>query len=115
MVLLLLSTEEMDMNTMQKMTGALLASAAAGLILAGCTGNGAKSVSADTGAKAKKVGMFQCHGANACKGTSSCKTATSQCKGLNSCKGKGWIPHSKSNCVSAGGVVGDPLFSDSVK
>jgi len=103
------------MNTMKKMTGVLLASAAAGLILAGCAGNGTKSASAETGAKAKKVGMFQCHGANSCKGTSSCKTATSQCKGLNSCKGKGWIPHTKSHCVEAGGKVGDPLFGETVK
>jgi hypothetical protein len=103
------------MKAVQKMTGALLASAAAGMILAGCSGTGAKSASYDTGAKATKVGLFQCTGVNACKGKSSCKTATSQCKGLNSCKGKGWIPNSASNCMSAGGVVGDPLFSDSEK
>jgi hypothetical protein len=106
----------MSMKVVQKMTGALLASAAASMILAGCVGTGgAKSASNDTGAKATKVGLFQCKGVNACKGKSSCKTATSQCKGLNSCKGKGWLPNSASNCVAAGGVVGDPLFSDSVK
>ncbi|MCK5813996.1 MAG: hypothetical protein KAH03_07045 [Cocleimonas sp.] len=101
------------MKTAKKITGALLASAAAGLILAGCSGTSVKS--AANGAKATKVGLFQCKGANKCKGTSSCKTATSQCKGLNSCKGKGWIPNSASNCIAAGGVVGDPLFSDSQK
>jgi hypothetical protein len=103
------------MKAVQKMTGVLLASAAAGLILAGCSSYGTKSVANATGAKATKVGLFKCQGVNACKGKSSCKTATSQCKGLNSCKGKGWIPNSASNCMSAGGVVGDPLFSDSTK
>lgn len=102
------------MKTAKKLTGVLLASAAAGLILAGCSGTGVKSAS-NTGAKATKVGLFQCKGVNKCKGSSSCKTATSQCKGLNSCKGKGWIPNSASNCMAAGGVVGDPLFSDSQK
>ncbi len=101
------------MKTMQKMSGALLASAVAGLMLAGCSGTGAKSASNEAGVKATKVGLFQCRGVNACKGKSSCKTATSQCKGSNSCKGKGWLPNSASNCMAAGGVVGDPLLSDS--
>ena len=62
------------MSAVKKVTGALLASAAAGLILAGCSGTGVKSASNDSGVKATKVGLFKCQGANKCKGSSSCKT-----------------------------------------
>jgi len=98
------------MKVARKMTGALLASAAAGLILAGCAGTSANVASSDSGVKVTKVGFFQCSGVNACKGKSACKTANSSCKGFNSCKGKGWLPMSASNCMASNGVPGDPYF-----
>ena len=99
------------MKVAGKMTGALLASAAAGLILAGCAGSSAKVASSDSGVKATKVGLFQCQGVNACKGKSACKTANSSCKGFNSCKGKGWLPMSASNCIASNGTIGEAFES----
>lgn len=77
-------------------SGAVLATAALGLAIAGTTL--ATPVSA--------AGKVQCAGINSCKGTSECKTANSSCKGLNECKGHGWLPTASSDeCVSKGGKV----------
>lgn len=84
------------MNTVKKLTGAAIATAAAGLILSGCE-------SMPGGGDAAKEASVHCHGINACKGTTACKTAGNACKGQNSCKGTGWLPMSKSECDSKGG------------
>ncbi len=92
------------MNTAKKLTGVTLASAAAALLLAGCSGYGgdASNAAASSGAKMAKV---HCSGINSCKGKSACATATSACKGQNSCKGKGWVPTTKAECAAKGGKV----------
>jgi len=90
------------MKTVSKVTGFTLASAAAALLLAGCStsGDGAKSAS-----MSKKMADVKCGGINSCKGTSACATATSACKGQNSCKGQGWVKASASDCSEKGGKV----------
>ena len=88
------------MKTVSKMSGIALASAAAALLLAGCSSGDGYSAGA-----AKQVADIKCSGINSCKGTSACKTATSACKGQNSCKGQGWVKASKADCVAKGGVV----------
>ncbi len=90
------------MKTVSKVTGFTLASAAATLLLAGCSasGDGAKSTS-----MSKKMADVKCGGINSCKGTSACATATSACKGQNSCKGQGWVKASASDCSEKGGKV----------
>ena len=90
------------MKTVSKVTGFTLASAAAALLLAGCStsGDGANSAS-----MSKKMADVKCGGINSCKGTSACATATSSCKGLNACKGQGWIKASASDCSEKGGKV----------
>ncbi|MCK5809685.1 MAG: hypothetical protein KAH00_01285 [Cocleimonas sp.] len=95
------------MDSIKKVSGIALASAAATLLLAGCSATGYSSA-AKPAMKAQKasVGKVECSGIHSCKGKSSCQTATSGCKGLNSCKGKGWVPETKANCLSKGGKVG---------
>lgn len=93
------------MKTAKKMTGATLASAAAILLLAGCSSNSG-SIPSDGYSESKaKAAKVHCSGVNSCKGTSDCATATSACKGHNSCKGKGWISMTKEECDAKGGKV----------
>lgn len=89
------------MKTASKLTGIALASAAAGLLLAGCSSYS----SGGTSATAAKVADVKCSGINSCKGKGACATATHACAGQNSCKGKGWIKASKSECAAQGGKV----------
>ena len=91
------------MNSVSKMSGIALASAAATLLLAGCSAGSSEKTAAPT--MAKKVANVKCSGINSCKGTSACATATSACKGLNSCKGQGWVKSTASDCTSKGGTI----------
>ena len=80
----------------KRTTGAFVAAAAAGLLLAGCANSGGtKMASADV----------HCSGVNSCKGQTSCKSAKNDCKGQNSCKGKGWLGMSKEDCSEKSGTV----------
>ncbi|MCK5918359.1 MAG: hypothetical protein KAG34_08030 [Cocleimonas sp.] len=94
------------MNSVKKVSSIALASAAAALLLTGCSATGYTPTKAAGKAHKVSMGKVECSGINACKGASSCQTASSACKGLNSCKGKGWIPETKANCLSKGGKVG---------
>ncbi len=98
------------MKSAKKLSSIALVSAAAALLLAGCSSTGGSSYAKPV-VKVQKASMakVECSGINSCKGTSSCQTADSACKGLNSCKGKGWIPESKANCLSKGGKVGKTI------
>ena len=93
------------MKTASKLTGITLASAAATLLLAGCSSYGGSSAKVAPAAAPAKMANVKCSGINSCKGTSACATASSACKGQNSCKGKGWVKTSKANCASKGGKV----------
>lgn len=84
----------------KKLSGAAIATAAAGLILSGCESMGP----GDDSASAKQASVH-CYGVNACKGTTACKTAGNACKGQNACKGTGWLPMSKSECEAKGGKL----------
>ena len=86
------------MNSVKKLSGVALASAAATLLLAGVT---TTSVTAEEA----KVATVKCSGINSCKGTSLCATATTACAGQNSCKGQGWIKATKADCDTKGGKV----------
>jgi len=72
----------------------LIASAAAGLFLAGIA-HPAAAADPSTGNKVK------CEGVNSCKGTSDCKSATNACKGQNGCGGKGFKLMSAEECAAA--------------
>ncbi len=86
------------MNTLQKSSGAALATAAAALLMSGFT-IPAQAESEETEANVK------CSGINSCKGKSACATANNSCKGMNSCKGAGWVKVSKEECESKGGKI----------
>ena len=87
---------------MNKVTGFLIASAAAGLILSGAT-----SARADD---TKSGGEVHCSGINACKGQGSCAGAGNSCAGKNGCKGKGVVKTTEKECKEKGGkVVPDPM------
>lgn len=80
-----------------KLRNVILASAVAGLFVAGS----AVAANADTyegGAEAEKI---HCEGVNGCKGQSDCSTATNDCKGLNACKGKGFVAMTQEECDAA--------------
>jgi len=71
---------------------AVLASAVAGLFVAGAAH---KAVAGENeGAEAK----VKCEGVNSCKGASDCQTATNACKGHNECKGKGHVNVTQKEC-----------------
>lgn len=93
------------MKTAKKLTGVTLASAAAALLLAGCSSYGGDASNATASNSAAKMAKVHCSGINSCKGKSACATASSACKGQNSCKGKGWIPTTKAECAAKGGKV----------
>lgn len=87
---------------MNKVTGFLIASAAAGLVLSGAVG-----ARADEG---KTGGEVFCSGINACKGQGACAGAGHACGGKNGCKGQGIVKVSEKECKEKGGkVVADPM------
>jgi len=67
----------------------LIASAAAGLFLAG-------AVAAPAHAAEEQV---RCYGINACKGHGECGGKGHSCAGENQCKGKGYLKLSKDKCL----------------
>ena len=75
---------------------ALLASAAAGLLVA------AGSLVVPATAWAEEV---ECHGVNTCKGTGACGGKGHTCAGQNACKGQGWIKMDKDACLKQGGKL----------
>jgi hypothetical protein len=75
---------------------ALLASAAAGLLVA------AGTLGTPSTAHAEEV---QCHGVNTCKGTGACGGKGHSCAGQNACKGQGWIKLDKDECLKQGGKL----------
>ncbi|MGK0270683.1 MAG: hypothetical protein ACI88H_001331 [Cocleimonas sp.] len=91
------------MNSVSKISGIALASAAATLLLAGCSAGSSGKTAAP--ATAKQVANVKCSGINSCKGTSACATATSSCKGQNSCKGQGWVAATATDCTAKGGTA----------
>jgi uncharacterized membrane protein len=83
--------------------GMLIASAAAGLIIAG-----AVAAHADSHDKAGGD-VVSCTGVNACKGQGSCAgPGGNSCAGKNECKGKGVMEMSAADCAKKGGKVFDP-------
>jgi hypothetical protein len=77
-------------------SGAVLATAALGLAIAGTT----------LAVPASAAGSVKCAGINSCKGHSECQTANSSCNGLNACKGQGWLStKTKADCIAKGGKV----------
>jgi hypothetical protein len=91
------------MKTAKKVTGTVLATAAAALFLSGCATSESKPASSGSSASAAQV---KCVGVNACKGRSSCKTSASACKGQNACKAQGFVLMDSSTCGHVGGKVG---------
>jgi uncharacterized membrane protein len=85
------------MMTRTKMSGLILASAAAALFTTAPMAYGDSHEA--------KAGEVKCSGVNACKGTGECATATNSCKGQNACKGSGWMHSSKADCDAKGGKV----------
>ncbi len=84
------------MSTIKKISGAAIATVAAGMIL-----SGGQAMASEHVAEAK----VHCYGVNSCKGATACKTADNACKGQNSCKGTGWLPMSQAECDAKGGKV----------
>jgi len=80
------------MNSVKKLSGMVLATAAATLFVAGCASHG-------TGYSA--TGQVQCTGVNGCKGQSDCKTASNDCKGKNSCRYQGFLYMDPYSCWRA--------------
>lgn len=79
------------MKASQKITGAALAAAAAGLLMT-------VAVAPVQAQDAKKM---QCEGVNACKGKNDCSTAKNGCKGMGACKGMGFMSMTQEECDRA--------------
>jgi hypothetical protein len=79
--------------------GVLIASAAAGLFLAGAV----------TARATEKAGgdKVHCAGVNSCKGQGACAGAKHDCAGKNGCKGQGWVEMSAADCKAKGGTVSE--------
>lgn len=87
---------------MNKVSGFLIASAAAGLVLSGAVGARAE--------EGKTGGEVYCSGVNSCKGQGACAGAGHSCGGKNGCKGQGIVKMSEKECKEKGGkVVPDPM------
>src|SRR5262249_8690603 len=80
--------------------GLLIATAAAGLILAGA--GGARAAEDKAGDE-----LVHCAGVNACKGKGICAGPDSECAGVNACKGKGVIATTAEECKQKGGKIVD--------
>jgi len=98
------------MNTVKKLSGAAIATAAASLLLAGCSTmdsspNVSETKMTKSATPSANEAKVHCGGVNACKGQSACNTANNACQGQNSCKGQGWIPLTKDECDVKGGEV----------
>jgi uncharacterized membrane protein len=93
---------EKAMLNAKKVAGFAIATAAAGLFMAGAT------TTAFAASYGKETAKVHCLGANACKGQSDCATASSSCKGQNSCKGQGMKVLSLKECQTVGGKPEKP-------
>ncbi len=75
-----------------KVKGALIATAVAGLFAVsacgGSTDNNSNNTNNNTNSSSK---TFKCEGGNACSAQGKCEGAGHDCAGKNECKGKGWI------------------------
>lgn len=87
-------------------TAASLASAAA-LFAMSASAFAAPAPKGSTGAAVAASDKVHCYGLHSCKGNSDCKTAEHSCKGKNACGGHGFKEKTASECLSAGGTIGD--------
>ena len=79
-----------------KTSGAVLASAAAGLFMLAATAPVAHADPAEE--------IVRCYGINACKGNGDCGGKGHSCAGENECKGKGYLNFDKETCLKIEGV-----------
>jgi uncharacterized membrane protein len=77
-----------------KNSGALLASAVAGLLV---------MAGAVTTAAAEEGDTVRCYGVNKCKGSGECGGKGHSCAGENSCKGQGYLNIDKETCLKIEG------------
>ena len=83
------------MGSKSNTKGVLIASAVAGLMVAGSMVGTAFADDADTDVK--------CYGVNECKGQGSCGGEGHACAGNNECKGQGYLKMSKEACLALEG------------
>ncbi|MBI4365889.1 MAG: hypothetical protein HY543_03630 [Deltaproteobacteria bacterium] len=82
----------------KQMLGAVVATAVAGLMMAGVM----KAQAGETAKDAK----VKCTGINGCQGKGECKSDSNGCAGHNGCKAKGWVHVStEKECTDKGGKV----------
>ena len=86
------------------MKGAFMATAIAGLFVAGVA-CAKKAETGSTDGTMTSGEMVKCTGVNECKGKGACggEDMSNSCAGKNECKGKGWIKISKDECSEKGG------------
>ncbi len=85
----------------KKLTGALLATAVAGMFLTG------HAFAAEKAAGTTEAKTVKCWNTNACKGKGACKGSENACAGKNGCKGKGWSKMTAEDCKAKGGTAKD--------
>ena len=87
-----------------KLTGAALAFAAAGLVSCSTVDTN----SAEQAASGNNTDLVHCYGVNACNGHNDCKSANNACAGKASCKGHGFVAMPSKSCGDIGGKTQDP-------
>lgn len=92
------------MNTL--LNGARVAALAAAFAASGMAYS-AEPPAGSSGSAISGSDKVHCYGVHSCKGNSDCKTTENACKGQNACKGHGFKGMSASDCLDAGGVIGD--------
>jgi len=60
-----------------------------------------------TQAQAADAVQVHCYGVTSCAGMNDCKTAENACKGQGVCKGHGFKAMTQTECMKAGGKVGE--------
>lgn len=82
----------------KKLSGAILATAAAAIFSTGMLST--------ANVHAAEDGKVKCVGTNSCKGSSDCATAENSCKGQNVCGGHGFVfAESAEACEADGGTL----------
>lgn len=92
----------MSTSALQKLTGASLALAAAGLV--GCA---SQDVEQTVETAKNTTDLVHCYDVNVCKGHNDCKTADNACAGQAGCNGSGFVAMPSKACGDVNGKIKD--------
>ncbi len=98
-------------NTKQKVVGATLAMAVAGLVGCGTDTGENDTTAIASSVAANQTDLMHCYSVNVCKGHNDCNTAGNACAGQGACKGEGFVAMPAKACADVGGEKKDDVVS----